>query len=47
MKKRTKNPKRKNRNPVAKFARRFNRACRMRDRTKYSRKQQNNTEEQE
>jgi len=47
MKKRTKNTKRKNFNPVAKFARVFNRACKMRDRTKYSRKNKNNKQEQE
>ena len=45
MKKRTKNTKRKNFNPVAKFARVFNRACKMRDRTKYSRKQKHKDKE--
>ena len=47
MKKRTKNTRRIKFNPVAKYARVFNRACKMRDRTKYSRKNKNNTGEQE
>ena len=47
MKKITKNTKRKIFNPIAKFARRFNRACKMRDKTKYSRKDNNKKQEQE
>jgi len=38
MKKEQKNTKRKKFNPVAKFARLFNRATKFRDRSKYSRK---------